>query len=372
MTETDTLELDLGDRSYAIHIGEGLIARAGALMAPVLRRPRVFVVTDDNVAPLYLARLLGSLEAAGIAHDEAVLPAGEHTKSFAHLESLLDAMLDARCERGTTLVALGGGVIGDLAGFAAAILLRGVPFVQIPTTLLAQVDSSVGGKTGINTRHGKNLVGSFHQPRLVLADTGALDTLPRRQLLSGYAEVVKYGLIDDPGFFAWLEANGPAVLAGGDAARRHAVLTSCRAKARVVSADERESGLRALLNLGHTFGHALEAEAGYSGALLHGEAVAVGMVLAFDLSVRLGLCPPDDAARLRRHFAALGLPARLRDLDGRDWQPRRLLDHMGGDKKVCDGRVTFVLARGIGQAFLTRDVPSEEVLRLLGDAASTT
>ncbi|MBF0373581.1 MAG: 3-dehydroquinate synthase [Alphaproteobacteria bacterium] len=366
---TDTLRVELNDRAYDILVGEGLLERAGALIAPVLRAKRVFVVTDETVAGLHLGRLEASLAEAGIAQAKTVLPAGEQTKSFARLESLLDSMLDARCERGTTIVALGGGVIGDLAGFAAAILLRGVDFVQVPTTLLAQVDSSVGGKTGINTRQGKNLVGSFHQPRLVLADTTTLDTLPRREVAAGYAEVLKYGLIDDPLLFAWLEANGRAVIDGEPAARRYAVLASCRAKARVVAADEREGGLRALLNLGHTFGHALEAETGYGPELLHGEAVAIGMVMAFDLSVSLGLCPAEDALRLRRHLDSVGLPSR--PPPGRVWPAERLLAHMASDKKMAEGRVTFVTARGIGRSFLNREVPPDAVRAVLERACAT-
>ncbi|MGE5546708.1 MAG: 3-dehydroquinate synthase [Solirubrobacterales bacterium] len=365
MTAMDRLTVELGERSYDIHIGSGLIDGAGAAMEPLMRSKRAFIVTDDVVAPLYLARVQASLDKAGIAHVNTILPNGEHTKDFPHLEALLDAMLDARCERSTMVVALGGGVIGDITGFAAAILQRGVDFVQIPTTLLAQVDSSVGGKTGINTRHGKNLVGSFHQPRLVLADTAALSTLPRRQVLAGYAEVVKYGCIDDPEFFTWLEENGPKVVVGDEAARRHSVAVSCRAKARIVAADEREGGVRALLNLGHTFGHALEAETGFSDELLHGEAVAIGMVMAFRLSVRLGLAPAADAERLERHLAKVGLPTGLSRQ--RAWDAERLLHHMSGDKKVKDGKVTFVLAKGLGQSFLTRDVPEQAVLALLQD-----
>jgi len=266
------------------------------------------------------------------------------------------------------VVALGGGVIGDLAGFAAAVLLRGVRFVQVPTTLLAQVDSSVGGKTAIDTAHGKNLVGAFHQPRLVLADTGVLDTLPRRELLAGYAEVLKYALLGDPGFFDWLEANGRKVIAGDAGARAHAIVTSCAAKAEIVAADEREAGARALLNLGHTFGHALEAETGYDGSLLHGEAVAIGMVLAFALSERLGLCPSADTARVRRHMADVGLPTGLPG--GRAWDAGRLLDHMTRDKKARDGRATFVLVRGIGRAYVEPEVDPAEVRALLETAAA--
>jgi 3-dehydroquinate synthase len=361
---TETLTVDLGERSYAIHIGPGLIDNAGQMMLPVMTGKRAFIVTDDTVAPLYLGRLQASLDQTGIAHGTTILPSGEGTKSFAHLESLLDAMLAARVERSTMVVALGGGVIGDLTGFAAAICLRGVDFVQIPTTLLAQVDSSVGGKTGINTATGKNMVGSFHQPRLVLADTATLDTLAPRQVLAGYAEVVKYGCIDDPAFFAWLEDGNAARLIAGDTdARRAAIATSCRAKARIVAADEREGGVRALLNLGHTFGHALEAEVGFTDEILHGEAVAIGMIMAFRLSAALGLAPVADAERLERHYASLGLPATLPR--NRAWDADRLLHHMAGDKKVKDGKVTFVLARGLGASFLTRDVPATALLDML-------
>ncbi|WP_147163916.1 3-dehydroquinate synthase [Pararhodospirillum oryzae] len=364
-----TLTVPLAERTYPIHIGPGLLARAGELLAPVLRRPSVAVVTDHTVGALYRAPLEASLKAAGIASRFIELPPGESSKSFATLERLLDILLEARVERSTTLVALGGGVIGDLTGFAAAILLRGVDFVQIPTTLLAQVDSSVGGKTGINTRHGKNLVGAFHQPRLVLADTGVLDTLSPRDLRSGYAEVVKYGVIDDPAFFAWLEENGPAVLAGDGDARAHAIATSCAAKARIVGADERESGQRALLNLGHTFGHALEAETGFGPTLLHGEAVGLGMIMALDLSARLGVAPAGDARRLSAHLAACGLPVDPRTLaDAPSWDVDRLLAHMGHDKKVSDGRVTYVLARGIGAAYLERNVDPDRVRETLGAA----
>ncbi|MBK1665752.1 3-dehydroquinate synthase [Rhodospirillum rubrum] len=370
-SQSSVLTVSLGERSYPIHIGPGLLGRAGALIAPLLRKPRVFVVTDATVAALHLDALLASLGAAGIAHDHVVLPAGEATKSFSQLEELLDLLLAARFERSTTLLALGGGVIGDLVGFAAAILLRGVDFIQIPTTLLAQVDSSVGGKTGINTAYGKNLVGAFHQPRLVLADTTVLDTLPRRELLAGYGEVVKYGVIDDPAFFDWLEEHGSALIAGDGAARIHAVLTACRAKARVVAEDEREGGRRALLNLGHTFGHALEAETGFGPTLLHGEAVALGMVMALDLSVRLGLCPPADAVRLRAHLDHVGLPTDPRRLEGAPaWNAERLLAAMDHDKKVEDGKVTFVLARGIGRSLLWREADTASVLATLRAAVA--
>jgi 3-dehydroquinate synthase len=367
-SKIDKLSVDLDKRSYEILIGRGLIAEAGNLMLPLLKQKRVVAVTDSNVARHHLEGLERSVRAAGIAIDSIVLEAGEQTKSFAGLENLLNQLLELGIERRTTLVALGGGVIGDLTGFAAAVALRGIDFIQIPTTLLAQVDSSVGGKTGIDTPQGKNLVGAFYQPRLVLADTAALDTLPRRQMLAGYAEVAKYGLINDPAFFTWLESNGVDVIERADASLRHAVLESCRNKARVVAADEREQDARALLNLGHTFGHALEAECGYSDELLHGEAVAIGMVMAFDLSARLGLCSLEDAARVQRHLASLGLPTAPSWIDGREWSAERLIRHMGRDKKVQDGRIAFVLAKGIGQAFFPAHAEVDEISALLETA----
>lgn len=370
MESMETLEVSLGDRSYDIKVGSGLIARAGALMTPVLRQKSVVVVTDENLAGTHLPQLEASLASAEIASRNLILPSGEQTKSFAKLEEVIDRLLAGGIERTTSLVALGGGVIGDLTGFAAAVTLRGLDFIQIPTTLLAQVDSSVGGKTGINTPHGKNLVGSFHQPRLVLADMEVLETLPKREFLAGYAEVVKYGLINDPAFFEWLEDKGPALIAGDRDLRRAAVLTSCRAKADIVAQDEREAGLRALLNLGHTFGHAFEAEAGYSGGLVHGEAVALGMVMAFDLSVQMGLCPAADAARVRAHLGTCGLPVDLTAVGanarpGAGWDSAKLVSHMMRDKKVSEGRITFVLARGIGGAFLERNVELDRVEALL-------
>lgn len=364
--DADTLRVDLGGRSYSIVVGSGLLGQAGPLIRPVLARPSAIVVSDDNVAPLYLDGVLDALAAAGIAAGSVVLPAGEATKDFAHLETLCDGLLAAGVERTTTLVALGGGVIGDITGFAAGIVLRGLDFVQIPTTLLAQVDSAVGGKTGINTVRGKNLVGLFHQPRLVIADTATLATLDARQCRAGYAEVVKYGLIGDPIFFAWLERHGAAVCAGEPEACRRAVRTSCAAKAKVVAEDEREAGRRALLNLGHTFGHALEAEAGYGDALLHGEAVAIGMAMAFALSARLGLCAAQTVERVRAHLRSVGLPTALDELTFRpSWSAEALLAHMRHDKKVQDGRLRFILARGIGAAFVCDTVESGDVLAVL-------
>jgi len=367
-----TVPVRLAGRSYDILIGPALIDRAGDLSAGLLASRRIIIVTDETVAPLYGARLAASFGKVGVTATTVTVPAGEGSKEFAAFGRLMNALLDQRPDRKVTLVALGGGVVGDLTGFAAASLLRGVDFIQVPTTLLAQVDSSVGGKTGINTRHGKNLIGAFYQPRLVLADTEVLDTLPRRELLAGYAEVAKYGLIDDAAFWDWCEQNGAAVLAGDAAKRTYAIEQSCLAKARIVAADERETtDLRALLNLGHTFGHALEAETGFGSELLHGEAVGAGMAMAFDLSAKLDLCPSGDAARVRRHLGAVGLPVRLRTIGGdnhRTWDAAKLIEHMRGDKKAEAGKLTFILARGIGKAFVTREV-DEKALRGLLDTA---
>ncbi len=370
MTAHETVRVELGSRSYDIVVGDDVLASAGEMMAPVLRRPRVIVVTDRHVADLHLETLLRSLSDGAVDAIPIVLDAGEQTKDISHFGKLMDAILGRGIDRDTALVALGGGVVGDLTGFAAATALRGIDFVQIPTTLLAQVDSSVGGKTGINSPHGKNLIGAFHQPRLVLADSRVLRTLPRREMLAGYAEVVKYGLIGDAAFFGWLEGHGADLIDGNPAKIRHAVVTSCRAKAAIVAADEREAGERALLNLGHTFGHALEAETGYSNTLLHGEAVAIGMVMAFDLSARLGLCPPDDAARVRRHLAAVGLPTGTNFTNSVLWDPARLMSHMGRDKKTRGGKLTFILVRGIGDAFVSRDVPVDELSAFMEGAVA--
>jgi 3-dehydroquinate synthase len=366
---TETLRVELGARGYDIVVGAGLIAGAGFEIGPLLRRRHAVVVTDENVARHYLEPLQASLAAAAVAHQTVVLPPGEETKDLEHFGRLAEAVLGCGVERGTMLVALGGGVVGDLTGFAAATLLRGIDFVQVPTTLLAQVDSSVGGKTGINTRLGKNLIGAFYQPRLVLADTAALSTLPRRELLAGYAEIVKYGLIGDAEFFAWCERQGNALCALAAEPLRRAVLTSCRMKAAIVAADEREEGDRALLNFGHTFGHALEAETGFSSRLLHGEAVAVGIVLAFDFAVRLGLAAMTGAERVRRHFVAVGLPTRLADIGLAQVPAERLLDHMSRDKKVRDGKTTLILPRQIGDAFVMKDAPAEELRAFLAAAA---
>ncbi|QRM43921.1 3-dehydroquinate synthase [Rhizobium sp. BG4] len=359
------VHVPLGERAYDILIGPGLIARAGAEIASRLKGRKAAVITDANVAPLYLDALVSSLEAAGITASSLVLPAGEKTKSFEHLMTVCDKVLEARVERNDYVVALGGGVIGDLAGFAAGIVRRGVRFVQVPTSLLSQVDSSVGGKTGINSRHGKNLIGVFHQPDLVLADTDVLNTLTEREFRAGYAEVAKYGLIDKPDFFSWLEKNWQAVFAGGDA-RIEAIATSCQAKADVVVADERENGPRALLNLGHTFGHALEAVTAYDSArLVHGEGVSIGMVLAHEFSARMNLASPDDGKRVEKHLKEVGLPTRMSDIPGELPPAERLMEAMAQDKKVKNGKFTFILTRGIGQSFIADDVPQSEVLSFL-------
>ena len=365
----ERLRVELGERGYDILVGPGLIAGAGTHILPLMRRRQAVVVTDENVAVAHLGPLRASLVAAGIAHQAIILPPGEGTKDLAHFGRLVDDVLACGIERGTMLVALGGGVVGDICGFAAATLLRGIDFVQIPTTLLAQVDSSVGGKTAINTAAGKNLLGAFYQPRLVLADSGALATLPRREMLAGYGEVVKYGLIADAGFFDWLDAEGGKVCDLEPAALNRAVITSCRMKAEIVAADERETGdARALLNFGHTFGHALEAETGFGDALLHGEAVALGMVLAFDFAVRLGIASGQDATRVRRHIARMGLPSELGAIGLAD-KADALLAHMGKDKKVRDGRITLILPRRIGDAYVMRDARPEDLRAFLAEAA---
>jgi len=360
------LSLALSAGSYDVVVGDGLIGRAGALLAPVLPQKRAVVVTDSQVAALHLAPLLAGLNATGFTHTTVTVQPGETSKNLQTYSQVVDQVLHWGVERRTAIIALGGGVVGDLAGFVAASTLRGLPFVQIPTTLLAQVDSSVGGKTGINTTHGKNLLGAFHQPRMVLADTSALATLPPRELRAGYAEIAKAALIGDAAFFDWCETNGAAVVAGNREAQAEAVLRACAFKAMVVGDDEREekpNDGRALLNLGHTFGHALEAELGY-GAILHGEAVAAGIGLAFRLSAKLGLCPQADADRVVAHMAAIGLPAELTNLNRR-LSAERLISHMRRDKKMRDGQLAFVLVHGIGQAFTKRDVPPEAVVELL-------
>ena len=363
------LTVALPSTTYDLVIGEGLLRRAGALLAPRLPQKRAMVVTDAAVARLHLPTLLEGLAETGIGTGTIVVPAGEASKNLDSYLSVVDQLLEARVERRTTVIALGGGVVGDLAGFAAATTLRGLPFVQIPTTLLSQVDSSVGGKTGVNTKRGKNLVGAFHQPRMVLADTATLATLPVRELRAGYAEIVKAGLIGDPPFFAWCEQHGAGVVGGDREAQAEAIKRACAFKAAVVGDDEREekpNDGRALLNLGHTFGHALEAEYGYDGGLLHGEGVGLGLGLAFRLSARLGHCSQAEADRVVAHVAAMGLPAEVATLNRR-FSAATLIGHMRRDKKVRDGALNFVLVRGIGQAFTSAEVPMEAVTELLRD-----
>ncbi len=364
------VRVDLGARSYDVHIGAGLVADAGKMLAPLLRRKRLAVVTDETVAALHLPALTAALEAEGISVNALCLPPGEGTKSWAELQRVTEWLLEQKVERRDLVLALGGGVIGDLVGFSAAILRRGVRFVQLPTTLLAQVDSSVGGKTGINSPHGKNLIGAFHQPSLVLADIGVLDTLPDRDLLSGYGEVVKYGLLGDAGFFDWLEINGPALRKGDRAARLHAVTRSVEMKAGIVARDETEEGERALLNLGHAFCHALEKATGYSDRLLHGEGVAIGCALAFELSARLGLCSQEAPSRVRAHLRDMGMKVDLADIPGDLPGADGLIALMAQDKKVIDGRLRFILARGIGEALVAEDVPGDLVRTLLQDAVA--
>ena len=358
------VNVPLGERGYDIAIGRGLIAELGKRVAALRPGAAVAVVSDETIAARYLAQTEASLTAAGVRASRVVVPAGEASKSWRVLESVCEQLLAARIERGDLVVALGGGVVGDLAGFAAAIVRRGLSVVQVPTTLLAQVDSSVGGKTGINSAHGKNQIGAFYQPVLVIADTALLDTLPAREFRAGYAEVAKYGLIGDAGFFAWLEANWREVLAGGPA-REHAIATSCRAKAITVANDERESGERALLNLGHTFGHALEAAAGFSDRLLHGEAVAIGLALAFAFSARRGLLAPAEVARVERHLATVGLPTKPSDV-AFEWPGAdALMALMAQDKKARRGKLTLILARGIGASFVAPDADPADVRAFL-------
>ncbi len=364
----DVVPVALGSRSYEVRIGAGLIARAGAEIAPLLPRPRVAVITDDTVAAHHLLALAEAFEAKGIAMSALAIPPGEASKGWEQFARCSEWLLEQKVERRDVVVAFGGGVVGDLVGFAAASLRRGVRFVQIPTTLLAQVDSSVGGKTGINTPQGKNLIGAFHQPSLVLADIAVLDSLEPRDLLAGYGEVVKYGLLGDAAFFDWLEANGPALAAGDRAARQYAVKRSVEMKAGIVSRDETEEGERALLNLGHTFCHALEKATGYSSRLLHGEGVAIGCALAFEVSQRLGLCAQEAPSRVRAHLQMMGMKVDLADIQGDLPDADGLLTLMGQDKKVVDGRLRFILARGIGDAFVADDVPAEVVTGVLHDA----
>jgi 3-dehydroquinate synthase len=359
--EPTGVRVALGARSYDIVIGRALLASLGSRIAALKPGAKAAIVTDATVERLLLAQTQAALAAADIATTHVSVPPGEGSKSIAMFERVCDALIAARIERGDVVVALGGGVVGDLAGFCAAAVRRGLDYVQVPTTLLAQVDSSVGGKTAINSRHGKNLIGAFYQPILVVIDTTLLDMLPERQFRAGYAEVAKYGLLGDAGFFAWLEDNADDLFAGRSGAREHAIATSCRMKADIVARDERETGDRALLNLGHTFGHAFEAAAGFSDRLLHGEAIALGMSLAFDFSAARGLLAPADAERVKHHLGKVGLPTRIAQLHNSVPSVDQLMDLMAQDKKVKRGRLTFILVRGIGQAFVAPDVDAGEV-----------
>ncbi len=354
----------LAERAYDIVIGRGLIASLGARIKALRLGAKVAIVTDKTVATHHLAAAEAALKSASIESAAIVVPPGEGSKNYASFETVCEAIIAARVERGDLIVALGGGVIGDLAGYAAASVRRGLDFVQVPTSLLAQVDSSVGGKTGINSRHGKNLVGAFHQPILVIADTALLDTLPKREFRAGYAEVAKYGLLGDTAFFTWLESNWRDIFAGG-AAREYAIAVCCRGKAGIVARDERETGERALLNLGHTFGHALEAGAGFSQRLLHGEAVALGTALAFEFSARKGLIATADTARASAHLAAVGLPTHLKDIPGGVLGVDALMDLIAQDKKVKRGKLSLILVRGIGQAFIENNVDPAQVRTFL-------
>jgi 3-dehydroquinate synthase len=361
------VKVALGDRGYDIVIGRGVIASLGARIAALRPGAKTFIVTDNNVAQQFQAGAEAALAHAGVAASHVIVPPGESSKSYRVFENVCEAAIASRVERGDLVIALGGGVIGDLAGFVAAVVRRGIDYVQVPTTLLAQVDSSVGGKTAIDSAHGKNLVGAFHQPILVLADTAALDVLPKREFRAGYAEVVKYGLLGDAAFFSWLEANWPEVFSGGPA-RDHAIAICCRAKAAIVARDERETGERQLLNLGHTFGHALEAACGFSDRLLHGEAIAAGMALAFEFSARRqGLMPKAEAARAVRHLAEVGLPTSVNDIPGPHPSVDQMMDLIAQDKKAKRGMLTFILVRGIGSAFIEAGVDAREVRAFLSE-----
>lgn len=366
----EKVHVDLAGRSYDIAIGQGLLANAGQLLAPHIKRKFAAIVTDENVAKLHLATLTSSLEAAGFTTHAIALPAGEKTKSYEHLVKTCDGLLSFGVERKDVVIALGGGVIGDLTGFASAILRRGVNFIQIPTSLLAQVDSSVGGKTGINSTLGKNLIGAFHQPVLVLADLDVLNTLPARQRAAGYAEVVKYGLLGDSDFYNWLDQNVEAIMSGEVKATAHAVKHSCTMKARIVAEDETETGVRALLNLGHTFGHVLEAATGYSDTLLHGEAVAIGMVQAFGFSEMLGHCEQGLSRKVASHLRRAGLPTHISEIKTQLPTSEVLLKLMYQDKKAESGKLTFILTEAIGKAFVAKGVDEAKVLAFLqADAA---
>ena len=366
VSEHNKLRINLKENSYDIIIEHGLLSELGALISEKFGKLKTFIVTDSNIAVHWLKQTIESLSAQGMSPKVLEVPVGESTKSFINLEKIIDQLLESKVDRDSVLIALGGGVIGDLAGFAGAVTLRGIKVIQVPTTLLSQVDSSVGGKTGVNVRQGKNLVGSFHQPSLVAIDTQVLQTLPSRQLFAGYAEVLKYGLIKDRSFFDWLELNGKKVLEGDKLAQQFAIFTSCRIKAEIVEADEKEKNLRAILNFGHTFGHALEAEAGYDGNLLHGEAVSIGMVLAIELSKSLGYLSGQDAGRAVEYIRNIGLPTNINSIEGStSWHPDGIIQHMQHDKKVSNGQLRFVLIKGIGEAYLTADVERNDIYRVI-------
>jgi len=359
------VSVELGSRSYGITIADGLLAHAGEAVAPLLARPLTTIVTDENIARHHLGTLTTSLDKAGVKHTSIILPAGESTKSYAQLAKVCDGLIAAGMERNDRIIAFGGGVIGDLAGFAAAIVRRGIGFIQIPTSLLAQVDSSVGGKTGINSPHGKNLVGAFHQPVAVLADINVLNTLPGRELAAGYAEVAKYGLLGDAQFFSWLEENAQRIFSGDPQARVQAIRTSCEAKAAIVARDEKEAGDRALLNLGHTFGHALESATGYSDKLLHGEGVAIGMAQAFRFSEQLGICRPGAAARMENHLRSVGLPTSVSGIRQHLPDAHGLVKIMRQDKKAEAGRINFVLVKDVGHAYIDKTIEEDGLIRFL-------
>jgi 3-dehydroquinate synthase len=371
VSEHNNLRINLKENSYDIIIEHGLLSELGALISKKFGKPKTFIVTDSNIAAHWLKQTIESLTAQGMSPKVLEVPVGERTKSFINLEKIIDQLLESKVDRDSVLIALGGGVIGDLAGFAGAVTLRGIKVIQVPTTLLSQVDSSVGGKTGVNVRQGKNLVGSFHQPSLVAIDTQVLQTLPSRQLFAGYAEVLKYGLIKDRSFFDWLELNGKKVLEGDKLAQQFAIFTSCRIKAEIVEADEKEKNLRAILNFGHTFGHALEAEAGYDGNLLHGEAVSIGMVLAIELSKSLGYLSGQDAGRAVEYIRNIGLPTNINSIEGStSWHPDGIIQHMQHDKKVSNGQLRFVLIKGIGEAYLTANVERNDIYRVIEKSLS--
>ncbi len=365
------INVNLGQRAYQIFVGQSLIENTFSFIDPILNPSKTIIITDENVSSKWLAPLEANLKTPLNQVETIVLPTGEQTKSFAHLERLINNILALKIDRQTLLIALGGGVIGDLVGFASSIILRGLDFIQIPTTLLAQVDSSIGGKTAINTQFGKNLVGSFFQPRLVLADIKTLQTLPKRELLAGYAEVVKHGLISNLKFFEWCELNGNNILAANPNALKAAIIKSCEIKSEIIANDEKEHGQRAILNLGHTFGHAIEAESGYTAEILHGEAVSIGIILAFKLSNLLNLCSAQEVNRVEKHFAAVGLPTNLSKIAKPSWTAEKLIAHMKRDKKVLNGNITFILAKGIGKPFISKSIKLSDVEALLNSELKT-